>query len=192
MTTAEAPVVRPLLLIGLGLVINILSPRVHGWDVLPDWFGWVLILLGTWAFARTLPSGRLMLGAAGLALVVAISQWPPAWQVVDPALLNSDADVSTSDASLLWALSLPALGWMVLYCLALAGVSRGDAGTSFWWKYLAAMNVGAAVLPVLVYGGGMKGLEGLLGVLILLGLLGATVFSFLHSGRDWAVVRRPS
>lgn len=189
MTTAEAPVVRPLLLIGLGLVINILSPRVHGWDLLPDWFGWVLILLGTWAFARKLPSGPLLLAAAALALVVSAAQWPPAWQLVDPATVGTD-DVSTSDASLLWALSLPALGWMILYCLAIAGLSRADAGTSFWWKYLAAMNVGAAVLPVLVYGAGMKGLEGMLGVLILLGLLGATVFSFLHSGREWAVVRR--
>lgn len=189
MSTAEAPVARPLLLIGLGLVVNILSPRVDGWDVLPDWFGWVLILLGTWAFARKLPSGGLMLGAAALALAVAIAQWPPAWQVVDPAAVGT-GDVEASDASLLWALSLPALGWMVLYCLAVAGVSRVESGTSFWWKYLAAMNAGAAVLPVLVYGGGMKGLEGLLGVLILLGLLGATVFSFLHSGRDWAVVRR--
>ncbi|MDO7868185.1 hypothetical protein [Nocardioides jiangxiensis] len=189
MTTADAPVVRPLLLIGLGLVINILSPRVDGWDVLPDWCGWVLILIGTWAFARQLPSGRLMIAAAALALVVSAAQWPPAWQVVDPGAIGS-RDVSTSDASLLWALSLPALAWMILYCLALAGVSRADAGTSFWWKYLAAANAGAAVLPVFVYGAGMKGLEGLLGVLILLGLIGATVFSFLHSGREWAVVRK--
>lgn len=192
MTTAEAPVVRPLLLIGLGLVINILSPRVHGWDLLPDWFGWVLILIGTWVFARNLPSGSLLLGSAALALVVSAAQWPPAWQLVEPATTAGTRHVSASDASLLWALSLPALAWMVLYCLALAGVSREDAGTSFWWKYLAAMNVGAAVLPILVYGGGMKGLEGMLGVLVLLGLIGATAFSFLHSGRSWAVVRRPA
>jgi hypothetical protein len=188
-TTAEVPAARPLLLIGLGLVINILSPRVHGWDVLPDWFGWVLILIGTWAFARKLPSSPLLLGTAALATAVSAAQWPPAWQLVDPASIGH-RDVSTSDASLLWALSLPALAWMVLYCLALAGVSRDDAGTSFWWKYLALINLGAAVLPILVYGGSMKGLEPLLGVLVLLGLLGATVFSFLHSGRDWAVVRR--
>ncbi|HSX67362.1 hypothetical protein [Nocardioides sp.] len=191
MSTAETPVVRPLLLIGLGLVINVLSPRVDGWDVLPDWIGWVLILIGTWVFGRKLPSGGLMLGAARLALVVAVAQWPPAWQVIDPVTAASE-EVSASEASLLWALSLPALGWMVLYCLAVAGVSSTEAGTSFWWKYLAAMNAGAAVLPILVYGADMKGLEGLLGVLILLGLLGATVFSFLHSGRDWAVRRQPS
>jgi hypothetical protein len=169
-TTAEAPVLRPLLPIGLGLVINVLSPRVHGWDVLPDWFGWALILLGTWVFARKLPSGPLLIGAAALALVVSAAQWPPAWQLVDPASIGHQ-DVSASDASLLWALSLPALGWLVLYCLALAGVSREDAG----------VDEGEVLPP-----------ERRAGVLVLLGLLGSTVFSFLHSGRDWAVVRRPA
>jgi uncharacterized membrane protein len=179
--------VRPMVLIGLGLVINIISPRVQGWDVLPDWAGWTLILIGTWAFARNLPSRGLLLATAGVALVVAAVQWPPALQLIDPA---SPGDVTTSEASLLWALSLPALAWMILYCLAVAGLSRSEPGASFWWKYLAATNVGAAVLPVVVYGADVKALEGLLGVLVLLGLLGATVFSFFHSGRDWATVER--
>lgn len=179
-STDATPTARPMVLIGLGLVINIVSPAVQGWDVLPDWFGWVLILIGTWAFARELPSGRLLLTAAGISLVVAAVQWYPRWGEA----------VRDADPAVIWALSLPALAWLVLYCLAVAGASRADAGASFWWKYLAAMNVGAAVLPVVVYGGGVKGLEGLLGVLILLGLIGATVFSFLHSGREWAVVHR--
>lgn len=200
MTSSPTPdtstaTIRPMILIGLGLVIYLLSPGVtttthgdtttlHGWDLLPDWVGWAAILVGTWGLARRLPSFRLMAAAGALALAVSVMMWVPAWR---DEIRGPDAD-----PALLWAISLPALAWLVLYCLALAGLSKRDAGASFWWKYLAAMNAGAAVLPVLVYGGGMKGLEGLLAVLQLMGAIGTTMFSFFHSGRDWAVVRRLS
>ncbi len=179
-----------MLLIGLGLVIYLLSPGVtttttggettlHGWDFLPDWLGWALILVGTWVLGRGLPSLRLMLGAGALALAVSVALWVPQWRA---EIRGEDAD-----PALLWAVSLPSLAWMTLYCLAVAGISRKDAGASFWWKYLAAMNVGAAALPVIVYGGKVDQLEGLLAVLTLMGAIGTTMFSFFHSGRDWAV-----
>lgn len=177
--TTGATTFRPMILIGLGLVINMLSPRIGGWDVLPDWIGWLLILLGTWVFARTLPSRNLMLGAATGALAISAAQWSP--RVVDK--------LGDAEPAVLWALSLPALGWLTLYCLAVAGVSRRDAGSSFWWKYIGGMNGAAAVLPIVVYGGKVTQLEGLLGVLMLMGLTGATVFSFYHSGRDWGLRR---
>ncbi|TCJ30626.1 hypothetical protein [Nocardioides jejuensis] len=192
---AATPTVRPMVLIGLGLVIYLLSPGVtsttksgdvtlHGWDYLPDWAGWLLIAIGTWAFARKLPSFRLMLGSALVAMLVSAALWVPAWR--------DEIRGPGADPALLWAVSLPALAWLVLYCLALAGLSRPEPGASFWWKYLAGMNAGAALLPVLVYGGKITQLEGLLAVLGLMGAVGTMVFSFYHSGRAWAVVRRTS
>jgi hypothetical protein len=171
-----------MVLIGLGLVIVMIDPRAWGVDVLADWAGWILILIGSWAMCRHLPSGRLILGSGVVALAVAVATWPTSWAL---ALMEQE------DA-LQWAATLPQLAWLVLFNLALAGLSRRtDPGASFWWKYLAAMNVGSAILPIAIYGGGVEGLSGLYLVLQIFGLWGTTAFTFLYSGRDWAVVPKP-
>ncbi|GGO88737.1 hypothetical protein GCM10011584_16460 [Nocardioides phosphati] len=187
MTTSPKPVpatptIRPMVLIGLGLLIDLVDPALNGWDLLPDWAGWILVLIGTAVFARQLPSRGLMLTAAAGALVLSAALWPPA----------SIDWLKDQDASVAWSCTLPAIAWAILYSLALSGLSRKDPGASFWWKYIAAMNAAAAVLPILVYGGGMASLETFMFVLGWLGQLCATVFSFLHSRRDWALVPQPA
>jgi len=178
--TPERGALRPLLPIGIGLIMVIIDPTLTAWDPLPDWFGWLLILAGTWVLARKLPSGRLLLVTGFLALLAAAAIWPP-------ELLDRMQD---AEPSLLWAASLPSLAWLTLYCLALSGLSHREPAVSFWWKYLAIAHAAAAVLPVFIFGAGIGGLTTLFVVLQALGLWGTTVFTLVYSGRAWAVVGR--
>jgi hypothetical protein len=147
----------PLQRVAMGLVVVFLSALVPGradpswmrYDALPDPLGWVLVLLGATALVRVDERFGPARWLAWLAAVVSVPLWFPQ--------LGHQLSPSAS-----WAASLPQLG----FCLVLAReVGRAGAeqrppdthvaqrfGLLVWGLLLAA------VLPVVVLGGGLDGL----------------------------------
>lgn len=173
---------KPLRLVGIGLLIIMLIPDFRGYDVLPDWLGWLLVLAGSAMLTRGLPSRAPVLWAAGLAAVSAFAIWPPQWGDV----------ILDQEKGILWAILLPQVIWSVLFALAMAGFAVRDPAAAIWWKYLALVSVAVGVLPVIVYGGGVKGLESTLATLNVLALVGTMILAFWHSSRPWAVIEQPA
>jgi hypothetical protein len=170
--------VKPLQAIGLGFVFLVLVTTVGGYDLYPDWFGWGLVLVGVRALPRDYPLRSALLYVGLVALAVAVPLWVPA---VDDALADADESIA-------WALNLPRFGFAVLLALALARAAEAaDArGPATWWRVLMVGNAVVAVLPVLVFGGGLEGLGVIAGTLVVVVPLTMTVALFWHSGRAWA------
>jgi uncharacterized membrane protein len=178
-SAAPAPVLRrPLLLIGIGLVPTLLTPT-HGWDYTPDWIGWILVLIGTWFFARELPSRNLLLTSAALSVPAAFALWIPDWNEA----------IHDQGPAVVWGLLLPEIVWLTLISLAASGLAARQPAAAVWWKYLAGINAIVIVLPAIVYGGGVDGLRNTLDTLRFLGIVGVTILAYAHSGRPWAVTR---
>jgi hypothetical protein len=144
----------PLQKIAMGLVIVLLqapfpphpSPSWEHYDVLPDPFGWALVIAGTLALTRANPvfaPTRLLAGVAGL---VSVPLWFP--QVTHRL-----------DASGQWFGSLP----QIVFCLWLAreiGIqgAQQEPPDDYVPKRFGLLMWGfgvLAVLPVLALGGGM-------------------------------------
>jgi hypothetical protein len=170
--------VKPLQAVGLGFVFLLLVTRVGGYDLYPDWFGWGLVLVGVRALPRDFPLRGTLLYLGVVALVVSVPLWVPA---VDDALADADA-------SLAWALNLPRFGFAAVLALALArSAEAADArGPATWWRVLAGGNAAVAVLPVLVFGGGLDQLDTTAGTLVVLVPLVMTVTLLWHSAQRWA------
>jgi hypothetical protein len=170
---------RPLLLIGIALLFW-LNPMSNGWDLLPDWFGWLLILAATSVLTRDMANRGPLMVSAALSVVAFAAMWPPQWLEA----------VEAQDAAIKWSLQLPSLIWLILFCLTLATRAQVTSpGDSFWWRMLSAVEVVVGVLSVLVLGGHVDSLTGLLGQFEFSGRSLIIVMCFVHSGRDWAVVR---
>jgi hypothetical protein len=175
-TTRE---LRPLLLIGIALLFW-LNPLHDGWDLLPDWLGWLLILAATSVLTRDMANRGPLMASAALSVVGFAAMWPPQWLEV----------IEAQDAAIKWSLQLPSLIWLILFCLTLATRAQvSNSGDSFWWRMLSAVEVVVGVLSVLVLGGNIESLTGLLGQFEFSGRTLIIVMCFVHSGRDWAVVR---
>ncbi len=169
---------KPLQAIGLGFVFLVLVTTAGGYDLYPDWFGWGLVLVGVRALPRDFPLRWALLYVGAAALVVSVPLWVPA---VDDALADADESIA-------WALNLPRFGFAALLALALArSAEAADArGPATWWRVLMIGNAAVAVLPVLVFGGGLEGFEETAGTLVVVVPLAMTVALFWHSGRAWA------
>ena len=92
--------------------------------------------------------------------------------------------------SLLWAANLPQLGFAGLLCLVLArrAADGGDAGAAAWARTTLTGLAVVALLPVLVFGAGVRSLEvpAYLGASLVLLLLIWLLFSW--SSRPWITV----
>lgn len=169
---------RPLQSIAMGLVIIALRATFGGYDALPDPAGWLLVLLGAAGLPPDLERRGTLLGLAGLAGAVSVPLWFPG---VTDGLYGTHA-------SLVWAASLPQLGFVGLLCHVLAhrAVAAGDAKAAAWLRTALVGVVVFALTPVLVFGAGVTALE-------VPGYLGATTvlvvvvwLLFAYSGRPWA------
>ena len=167
---------RPLQSIAMGLVVIVLDTlgRV---DALPDPLGWVLVLLGVRGLPRDLPRRSLVLVLAVLAGAVSVPLWLPG--VADR--------LHDTHPSLLWAANLPQLGFAGVLCLVLArrAATAADPAAAAWARTTLTGVVVVAVLPVLVFGGGIAALEmpAYLGASLVLLLLIWLLFSW--SSRPW-------
>jgi uncharacterized membrane protein YhaH (DUF805 family) len=169
--------VRPLQPIGMGLLLIL----VHAgrFDFLPDPLGWLIILAGVSVLPESVERRSLLLGAAGLAGAVSIPLWWPDWAEA----------LNDGDPSLWWAVNLPQLAFVLLLGLSLMVAARraGDQGAARWWQLVATLATLAALLPVLVFGGGVDALEVPTYALGAATLLTVIVLCFTHAARPWVV-----
>lgn len=182
---------RPLLRVVLGLVVVLLNVGVGGYDLLPDWAGWGLVLLTLAAWPGT---PAVLRGVVGLALVVAAVLWLPGVR----------AAVDDQGPQLVLAASLPQLVVLVLLLRHLADRAAGTAGPLAdtpgvpatepdpaalgWLRTLAWGPVLLAVLPVVAVAGGGEGFAA--GAVLAAGVVMVAVVVTLltYAGRPWAVV----
>ena len=167
----------PLHPVALGLVIIALVVDGRGWDLLPDPLGWLLVLVGTRALPATLRHRGALLTSAALALVVSAVVWPPA--VAE--------QVSATDDSVAWALSLPQLAYLALLADAARYAARqaGAPGRAAWFAVAGLLAVAAAVLPVLVLGAGVDALAGIAVLAATLALVLLTVLALVTARAPW-------
>jgi hypothetical protein len=148
----------PLQKIAMGMVIVVAyayfpadpSPAWQSYDALADPVGWVLVVLGAVALSRVDPGFTTSRWLAVLAGVVSVPMWLPQ--------LTHDLD-----ASLEWFASLP----QIAFCLVLAreiglrGTEQDPPDAYVAQRFgLLVWGFGlAAVLPVIVLGGGVEELE---------------------------------
>lgn len=175
---------RPLQSIAMGLVVIAVHAPVGGFDALPDPLGWVLVLLGVHGLPADLRHRSALVRLALLAGAVSVPLWVPA---------VSDLLGDTHE-SLAWAANLPQLGFVAVLCHALAdrAGAAGDGGAVAWARLALAGFVVAAVLPVLVFGAGLDGLEEPAYVGASLSLVLLVVLLFAWSARPWIVPARPA
>ncbi|MFC6287051.1 hypothetical protein ACFP3Q_17325 [Nocardioides sp. GCM10027113] len=174
---------RPLQSIAMGLVVIGLRADLAGYDLLPDPLGWVLVLAGV--AAVTLPAARrtALLATALLAALVSVPLWLPG--AVDR--------LDVVHPSLVWAANLPQLGFTVLLCLTLANeaAESGDRHAVAWLRTTASIFVVVALLPVVVFGGGVASLEVPSYLAATLALLLLVWLLFTYARRPWVVPAEP-
>jgi hypothetical protein len=180
----------PLQRIAMGLVIVLLpanfpaqpSPDWAFYDALPDPIGWALVVAGVWALGRSSDLDlALVKWLAVVALAVSVPLWFPQVNHLLVPAHNPDIDVS-----LQWFLALP----QTLFSLVLAreigqaGRAADDSHLATRFGLLCWGFVALAVLPVVVYGGGLDELE-----MPMLVLIAVVNIAFIY--QLFAVHRRP-
>ncbi len=166
----------------MGYVVIGLFARQGGYDLLADPLGWVLVLVGVRRLPSPIARGSLLyLGA--LALAVSVPLWFP----------DVLAAVAAEDESLAWAADLPALGFAALLFHQLGqAAQRARERTSMTVLHgLVTLTAVVAVLPVLVFGAGLDGLEDLAGGAGQVLHLATVLVLFTYSGRRWAGAPAP-
>ena len=170
--------VKPLQSLAMGYVFIALYARFNGYDAYADPVGWALVLHGVHRLPAETPS-RTGLGYLGwLAGLVSIPLWFPA--VIDA--------LEDADPSLAWAVDLPQFGFGILLCLSLAkaAIDDDDPRAARWLRMLATAITVVAVLPVLVFGGGMDELADPAGLAVQIVYVALVWMMFQYSGRVWA------
>lgn len=166
----------PLHPVVLGLVVVALRVQVDGLDLLADWVGWVIVLIGS----ASLPVRRhgMLLAAAGLACAAGLVTWFP----------DVSAQVAGTDDALSWALSLPQSAYLVLLADGLRDAAKrgGDPALALWWAWTAGLATVALVLPVLVLGGDVTGLGPVAALVALTTLVLVLVLGLASARATWA------
>lgn len=162
----------------MGLVIVAVQARNHGYDLLADPLGWILVLYGLRQLPRSLPWWDSVTFLGRLALVVSVVVWFPT--VVDT--------LSDTDDSLLWAANLPQVAFATTLCLSLAraATEAADRQAASWLKTAATLSVAAGLFPIVVYSVEPDLLVPLL-LLAAVSLVMVIVLLFRYHARPWAL-----
>jgi len=177
--------VTPLQKIAMGLVIVLVPayfpahphPAWAVYDAVPDPIGWVLVVAGVWALARTSELElSVVMWLAVLALVVSIPMWLPQVNHLLVPKYNSSLTISGQ-----WAVSLPQTAFSLLLARTIgqAGQFReprdpyvaGRFGVLTWGFALCL------VLPAVAYGGDVERLQQ--PTLVLIGLVNVVFIFYL-------------
>lgn len=170
---------RPLGLIGYGLLFVAVKVLFGRYDVLADPVGWALVLLGLRRLARTvtLPATLALTYLGILSLLCSGPLWWP-----DTARALHDAD-----PSVLWSVGLGELLFQAALCHALATLANEarEGAAVIWFRICEAGLVICALAPPLYFGAHLDWLKGIgnLGEILQLVVL---VLCFVYSGRTWA------
>ena len=165
----------------MGLLFLLLLVEARGWDVIPDPVGWALIAYGVRRLPPQVGGQGALLYLAAVAGLVSLALWPA---------LPGDP-LGDVDPSLQWAMNLPQLLFCTLLAWRLAGASPESTARSLL-RVDAGMFAAAAVLPPIVFGGGVRALEEPSYLIAGLALMTFIVLMFVYSGRDWARADEPA
>jgi hypothetical protein len=170
--------VKPLQSIAMGYVFIALYARFSGYDAYADPVGWALVLYGAYRLPADLAGRGAVLSLGWVAAVVSVPLWFPA--VTDR--------LEDADESLAWALDLPHLGFGALLChvLAKAALAEDEPRAAAWLRMMTTVFVVVAVLPVLVFGGGIDELADPASLAVQVSSLALIWLLFTYSGRIWA------
>lgn len=174
---------KPLYWISAGLAIVIFTRAPDGAFDVAEVLGSLLVLVGWLRLARDVPDIPLRLTCwylVVLALVVAlVLAAPAAREWLDDA-----------DAAVVWASSLPALGFQAALCHALSSRARAAGARGWWWWSTAEAAILVAVLANVLYdGAGWRWLYGI-GTVGLIGVCLVIVLGVVHGPAAWAGGRR--
>lgn len=129
--------------IAMGLLMVILDVRVAGWDLIADPLGWGLVVLGLTRMRGAIPRGTLLALAVLAGLVSFVS--------LDEAVLEA------LDPSMAWLISLLELAFDITLATVVAEVLAGHRpDLARRLRTLRWFFVVAAVMPVLIFGGGAE------------------------------------
>lgn len=167
---------RPLQSVAMGLLIVALTARFQGYDALPDFVGWVLVVLGV----RRLGLSDLLTGLVGATLAVSIVVW---WPPVQDAL-------GELHPSLWWTVTLPQLAACALLCreLAVRATASADRPAAAWLRTATVLVGVSAVAPVAAFSADSSDdvlaavYAAAAGVVLLI-----IVLLFSYASRPWAV-----
>lgn len=175
---------KPLYWISIGLAIVVFTAAPEGsWDV-AEVIGMLFVLVGWARLSRALPGIPLRLTQwylVVLAVLMAIALSSP----------DARAWLDDADPAVVWASSLPALGFQAALSHAMAAQALAARVRSGWWWRVAEVAILAALAANVLYNSAGwtwlygAGTVGLVGVLLVI-LLGA-----LHGGSPWAGAPEP-
>jgi hypothetical protein len=170
--------VKPLQSVAMGYVFIALYARFSGYDAYADPVGWALVLYGVYRLPADLPSRGGIVYLGWLSGLVSIPLWFPA--VIDA--------LEDADPALGWAVDLPQFGFGLLLCLALskAALADGDHRAARWLRMLVTAIAVVAVLPVLIFGGGIDDLTDPAALAVQVVYIALVWIMFQYSGRVWA------
>lgn len=140
----------PLQMSAMGFVLILLDPIFFGYDAVPDWAGWALVLAGSWKLRPMIGARFATLFSAGVvAAVISVATFVP-------------AIAGSLSPSAGWFVSLPQLLFMCLLCLSVADAARltepSEPATSRRFRRLVWALALVGVLPVLVLPAQVAGL----------------------------------
>ena len=160
----------------MGLVVVLLNTPVHGYDLLADPVGWLLVLIGL--SALPVEQRHQLQTLATLSLVVSVPVWVPSAR---------DA-LNVTDPALAWAAGIPEVLTMVVLAHATAWAARraGDLAARRWLLTARTLFVVVLLIPPVVIGAGLDSLVTAAAVFGSLTLLLMIVLLFRYAGRAWA------
>lgn len=170
--------VKPLQSVAMGYVFIALYARFNGYDAYADPVGWALVLYGVHRLPAGTPSRSGIVCLGWLAGLVSVPLWFPA---VRDALEDADP-------ALAWAVDLPQFGFGILLGLSLAKAATADDDlrAAGWLRTVATAITVVAVLPVVVFGGGMDELADPASLAVQIVSVALVWLLFQYSGRVWA------
>ncbi|MBM9459980.1 hypothetical protein JK386_08695 [Nocardioides sp. zg-536] len=174
----------PLYWIAIGVAVTILTAPAAGALDLAEIFGTLLLVIGWFRLTRALEDLQLRLTLSYLALAALAVAVVLAFPV--PREWLEDAD-----PALLWASSLPALGFQAGLAHVMARRARAAGERTGVWWLVAAVAIGVAVVANVLYdAAGWRWLYGV-GTVGLSGVMLFVVMAAVHGGRTWAGAPEP-
>lgn len=170
---------KPLYWISAGLAIVVFTEAPEGAYDVAEVVGSLFVVIGWTRLARAVPTIPLRLTCSYLVvlalLLAAVTSAPDARAWLDDA-----------DPAVVWASSLPALGFQAGLAHALAVQSRiAEVRSGWWWRVAEAAILAALVAEPLYDGAGWHWLYGA-GTVGLIGVLLVIVLGIAHGPAAWA------
>ncbi|TNM38402.1 hypothetical protein FHP29_14155 [Nocardioides albidus] len=170
---------RPLHWIALGLAVAVFTTAPDDRVDVAEVLGSLLVLVGWIRLSKAVPDLplRLTLGyLAVLTVVVAAALSAPA----------ARAWLDDADPAVVWASSVPALGFQAALCHAMGTRARGARVRSGWWWFVAEAAILVALVASVLYdGAGWRWLYGV-GTVGLVGVLLVILLGALQGSAPWA------